>query len=670
MQTILVVSDQPDTRQKLCEAYLHGGFTVLEAENSQTCFTIIQQHTPKIVVLYLSKIPESVNTCIRLTNEFKLPVLFVTSEAHVDKALDAGAQDVVLTTQTRFILHRTQIILEMQQAKTQRSLAEALRDTGSMLNSTLSVEAILDRILVLIQGVIPNDLCTIYMIDTDRKWAKTVRTIAPAHPELEHDLEAVILPIQEIAHLQQMVETKEALLIEDTAKIASWAPYPPTAWIRSVVSTPIQVGGVVIGFIFVNAKQPEAFTEVDSETLQIFAGQAGLAIANANLYEARSRSAEALQHEVSKRTAELEQKTRQLEVILESIGEGVQGVIFGDTPQTNVYTFTNTALYNLLGYEHDEMTSLDHLRPNDVDKVEFDAVTGEVFKSVIEKGMWKGERRLKHRSGWVVDTEMIVSRLNGADGRVMGMVTIFRDLRQQKILDAEKTQFVTNAAHELRNPIAALKARLYLLEKQPERLKNHIDILDRVSTHMDNLVEGLLDLARFKNGLIRLSDDVIELTSFVRDTILMLEAESELKDIWLIDRLSKEPLYVSIDQTRMLQVITNLVSNAVKFTPENGSITIYVQPGAAGTVEDGWAVIKITDSGIGIPPEHLPFIFDRFYQAGKTGRGLGLGLAIIKEIIALHGGRISVESEVDKGTTFTVLLKIVPKPADDGAAVG
>ncbi len=642
---------------------MHGGFDVLEAQNVQTCFTLIQQRIPKIVILHLSKISESLNTCIRLTNDFRLPVLFLTNETHLDKALDAGAQDVILTTNPRFILHRTHIILDMQQARSQRLLAEALRDTGSMLNSTLSVEAILDRILMLIPAVIPNDLCTIYMIDAERKMAKTARTISPNHPDLEADLEAVTLPIHEISHLRRMVETKEPQLIDDTAQIESWAPYPPTAWIRSVVSAPIQVEGEVIGFIFVNAEQPRAFTQVDSETLQTFANQAGLAIANAKLYESRTRYADALQQEVSKRTSELEQKTRQLEVILEAIGEGVQGVIFGDNPQSNVYSFTNTALYNLLGYEHDEMTTLNHLRPHDVEPAEFDAVTGEALKTVIEKGFWKGERRLRHRGGWVVDTEMTVSRLNGANGRVMGMVTIFRDLRQQKILDAEKTQFVTNAAHELRNPIAALKARLYLLEKQPERLANHIDILDRVSTHMDNLVEGLLDLARFKNGLIQLSDDVIELTSFVRDTILLMEAESELKDIWLIDKLSKEPLHVSIDQTRMLQVITNLVSNAVKFTPENGSITIYVQPGAEGTPESGWAVIKISDSGIGIPAEHLPFIFDRFYQAGKTGRGLGLGLAIIKEIIALHGGRINVESEVNKGTTFTVLLKLVPRPA-------
>ncbi|MCA0452369.1 MAG: GAF domain-containing protein [Chloroflexi bacterium] len=662
MQTVLVVSDKPDTRQKLCETYLHSGFTVLEAENPQACFAAVQQQLPHIILLYLTKIPEAINTCVRLTNDYHVPVLFMTTEAHIEKALDAGAQDVVLTASPRFVLHRTRIILEMIQAKKQRALAEALRDTGIMLNRVLSVEVILDRILELIQGVIPNDLCTIYMIDVEKQEARTVRTISPNHPDLEEAISSVVLPIHEMSHLRQMMETKAPLLIEDTRKLASWEIYPPTAWIRSVVSTPILVEGAVLGFIFVNAERPNAFTPADCETLQIFAIQASLAMANANLYEARSRYAESLQQEVSKRTAELEHKSNQLEVILESIGEGVQGVIFGENSQSTSYSFTNTALYDLLGYEHDELTTLDHLRPNDVDSASFAAVTGEALKTVIEKGLWKGERRLKHRDGWVVDTEMIASRLNDADGRIMGMVTIFRDLRQQKILDAEKTQFVTNAAHELRNPIAALKARLYLLEKQPDRLTSHLDILDRISTHMDNLVERLLDLARLRNGLISLHDNVIELTSFVRDTILMMEAESELKDIWLIDKLSHKPIYVSIDQTRMLQVITNLVSNAVKFTPENGSITIYVQPGADGTPEEGWAVIKIIDTGSGIPPEHLPFIFDRFYQAGKTGRGLGLGLAIIKEIIALHGGKISVESEVDKGTTFTVLLKLVPKP--------
>jgi len=244
----------------------------------------------------------------------------------------------------------------------------------------------------------------------------------------------------------------------------------------------------------------------------------------------------------------------------------------------------------------------------------------------------------------------------------MGMVTIFRDMSQQKALDAQKERFVGHAAHELRNPIAALKLRLHLLEAQPDRLQNNIDILERIIAHMEHLVEDMLDLTRFTNGLINLKDDVTEITSFVRETILIMESEAESKNVWLIDRLSPEPVYVSIDQTQMMQVIMNLVSNAVKYTPEDHSVTISVQKGEAGTPEEGCMVMKIIDTGDGIAAQYLPFIFEPFYQVRTGGRGLGLGLAIIKEIVDLHGGRISVESEVGKGTTFTVLLKLVDAP--------
>jgi two-component system phosphate regulon sensor histidine kinase PhoR len=455
------------------------------------------------------------------------------------------------------------------------------------------------------------------------------------------------------------------LVIADTQAMPSWVAYPPTAWVRSVLSAPLHIDDQVIGFVFLNSERPNAFKQIESKTLQIFANQASIAIGNANRYQARSQHADEMQQQVAARTAELEQKSSQLEAILESIGEGVQGVLLDENGENQSYTFSNLALYNLFGYLNDEITSLDELRPNDVSLRDFQNETTTIFNTVLKKGIWKGERRLKCKDGTVVDTGMVVTGLKGSDGRPIGVVSIFRDLSQQKALDAQKERFVGHAAHELRNPIAALKLRLHLVEAQPDRLQNNVTILQRIVGHMEHLVEDMLDLTRFTNGLINLKDNVTEITAFVRETILLIESEAEAKNVWLIDRLSTEPVYVSIDPTRMMQVVMNLVSNAVKYTPEDHSVTISVQKGKPGTPKEGYMVMKIIDTGDGIPPQFLPYIFEPFYQVRTGGRGLGLGLAIIKEIIDLHGGKISVESEVGKGTTFMVLLKLVDAPAQN-----
>jgi PAS domain S-box-containing protein len=663
MPTILVVADQADIRQKLCQIYLQGGFVVLEARDSETAFALAHENPFDMIMLGLAPTESSLQICSQLAHMYTVPILYLATIEHIDTVLNAGASDVIITPHQRLLTYRTKLLLDAYESTSRRQLAEALRDTAAILNSSLEIETVLDRILTLIQDVVPSDLSTIYLIDSLSNEAHTVRTRSSKYPELVDNLGQVRLPVNEIKHLRKMVETKEPLLIPDTLAIQSWVVYPPTQWVRSVLSVPLQVDGQVTGFIFLNSERPNGFRQIESETLQIFANQASIAISNANRYEARSQHADEMRRQVAERTAELEQKSSQLEAILESIGEGVQGVIFNEQSGRNSYNFINPALFNLLGYQNEEIISFSQLRPDDITESAFQAVSDTIFSSLRQKGTWKGERRLKRKDGVVIDCELVVSGLKSADGQLIGMVSIFRDLSQQKALDAQKERFVGHAAHELRNPIAALKLRLHLLEAQPERLQNNIDILERIIAHMEHLVEDMLDLTRFENGLINFKGDVTEITNFVRETILLMESEAEAKNVWLIDRLSTEPVYVSIDQTRMMQVIMNLVSNAVKYTPEEHSVTISVQKGKVGTPKEGCMVMKIIDTGDGIPAQYLPFIFEPFYQVRTGGRGLGLGLAIIKEIVELHGGKISAESEVGKGTTFTVLLKLVDAPS-------
>jgi PAS domain S-box-containing protein len=463
MPTILVVADQPDVRQRLCQIYLQGGFQALEAEDSFTAFTLAQANAVNSVVLSLKSHDKSLKTCSHFAHELNIPVVYLTHEDNIDAALDAGAAHVISSLHPRLLLHCTKVLLEAREAAAQRQLSEALRDTAAILNSTLEIDTVLDRILTLIQNVIPSELSTIYLIDGLTNQAHAVRTLSATYPKFAEEIGQVHLPVNEIAHLKRMVETKEALIIPDTQAMPSWVDYHPTQWVRSVLSVPLQVDNQVIGFIFLNSALPHAFGARESETLQIFANQASIAISNANRYEARSQHADEMQREVAARTSELEQKSSQLEAIIESIGEGVQGVLFADQKGQSAYSFSNSALVNLFGYHDEEIASLDQLRPEDVSENAFHDETMTIFNTVQQKGIWKGERRLKRKDGTVVDTGMVVTGLKASDGHAIGAVSIFRDLSQQKMLDAQKERFVGHAAQELRNPIAALKLRLHLL---------------------------------------------------------------------------------------------------------------------------------------------------------------------------------------------------------------
>lgn len=681
MVSILIASSALDTRHTLRTLCEQNEWVTLEAASVYECVQIVEYRPVDLIVMSFDLDEAAPHTLYnRLQAIVPIPTLILAPYSQIATAFALGAADVLeWPAHPQIVIYRIHNLLQHQAAKRgvqtvaavtapesddnkrreSQVLAEALRDTAAILNSSLEFETVLDRILASIQQVIPHDMSSIVMIDPVSKEGYGVRTLDNTGRGLEQTLSEVRLPISQIKHLQEMIDTGNSLLILDTNEFESWVVSAPTDWVRSVVSAPIHVDKEIIGFIFLNAETAGVFSAADSEHLRIFANQAGIAIRNARLYEATQNYARTLETAVSERTAELERERTQLQAILDSIGEGVQGVIYADDMQTPVYSFINPALHDLLGYGVDELNAMLNRHPAEGNPNEYTSIHAKLHDRVKESDLWKGEVRIRSKHGAMVDTGLTVTRLNRADGRMMGVVTIFRDLRREKQLDAQKKRFVASAAHELRNPIAALKARLYLLHKQPERFDHHVEIIERINTQLENLVEELLDLSRFENGIIQLKSDVTEIVSFVRETVLLIEAEAEDKGIWLIDRLMPPPLYVSIDATRMSQVVSNLLTNAINYTAEEGAITIEVRTGQPASPEEGYVLLSIADTGTGIEAQHLPHIFEPFYRAREGGRGLGLGLAIIKEIVELHGGRITVTSTIGKGTRFTVWLKLL-----------
>ncbi len=222
-----------------------------------------------------------------------------------------------------------------------------------------------------------------------------------------------------------------------------------------------------------------------------------------------------------------------------------------------------------------------------------------------------------------------------------------------KLMQSQRS-FVADASHELRGPLTVIQGNLDLLKRNlnEEDRKESLRALEAEATRMAGVVNDLLVLAEVESGQL-------ERQQMVSLKELLLDAQERAQPLAgdrriLIGR--QEDLWVKGDPHRLEQLIGNLVSNAIKYTPEGGTITLSL-------FGDGeWARIEVSDTGIGIPPEHLPHIFDRFYRVDKSrsraGGGTGLGLAIVKGIAEQHGGKVTVTSEPGKGSTFSVWLRI------------
>jgi PAS domain S-box-containing protein len=656
---ILLVADKTNDRALLRQIFEHESYRVVEAESTRQCMTAIKKQKPDVLVV---KAPLGTLDAATLVTEIRAVttsrMLLLADYDHTEAAY-AASPESILTWPVHPLLLRQRVRALLTGSIT----ADTLRETATLVNSSLDLEAVFDRIMDGIQRVLPNRVANLMLIEEGM--ARSVRRRGYDTAEMQQIVQDIQLPVMQTTNLERMMRTGQPDIIPDTtAPGVNWHFVPELAWQQSALGAPIRADKETVGFLMIDADQKHIFTEEHAQVLQAFANQVGIAIRNARLYGDARSHAETLEKRVQERTGELEQQRAQFQAILDAMSEGVQGALFADDSITSAYSFVNPALIQLLGYRAEEMLDMQVLKPDDMTSIAFQERLDYIRRIAIQEGHWKGEMRLKHKHGDLVEAGLTVSAIMGANHALRGFVTVFRDLSQQKTLDSQKKRFIANAAHELKSPVSSIRSRIYLMRKAPERLSDHLQVMDAVTDQLENLLEEMLDLSRFENGVMELDTTEIELVSFVRDNVLLQEAQAEGKDIWLIDRLPTPPLFVSMDRTRMMQVFSNLLTNAIKFTPEGGAVIIRVIRGKPGTADEGYSIIEVDDTGPGITQEHLEHIFEPFYQVDKHTKGMGLGLSIIKEIIEMHGGRIGVRSEVGKGTCFSVWLKLVQPVAE------
>ncbi|MBN1678792.1 MAG: PAS domain S-box protein [Anaerolineae bacterium] len=547
----------------------------------------------------------------------------------------------------------------------QRALAEALRDTASAVNSTLELDQVFERILVNLGSVVPCDAANLMLINDGI--VRVVRGRGYDKLGIAQWLANWRFHVDEQSTLLYIMKTGKPVVVRDTQADERWVDFPETDWIRSYVCAPIRYDTDIIGFVNLDSGTPHFFTQDHADRLQSFADQAATAIRNATLYDAIERQAAELEQRVSERTAELETQRAQLQAILDAMGEALLY-----SAGRNV-AYVNRAFNELFGFDLDEVKNdppgIHRYILNDVPTAQ--RIRGRVLDAFERGQSWRGEVQLRRKDNSVFDAAITFTRVPGQhDQGHLGEVAIFRDISQEKALQAQKDRFIANASHELRTPLANVKTRLYLAHRQPEKLEWHLNVLEQVTDSMSELVESLLDVSRFERGIIPLSRKVITLQDVISGVINVQYSEAELKSVRLVSEMLPDPLRVMADRPRLEQVITNLVVNAINYTPPEGQVTVTLshEPGSPHAPA-GRAVLRVQDTGVGIDPDLLAQVFEPFFRANQgTTTGTGLGLTIAKEIVELHGGEITVESEPGHGSVFVVKLDVYDESGGGQAA--
>jgi len=628
---ILIADDNRDIREFLEQAVLTpAGYRVRSVGDGLSALTLARELLPDLVITDL-QMPglQGLDLVRRLRlDRPTLPVILMTSEGSEQVAIEtlrAGAADYLakpfeaeqlLAAVGRALAEgRRWRTLEEEQADARHSAAtlerrlqefEALSLIGRTVTAVLDLDTVLTTVVEAAVRLTGAEEGSLLLLD-----AKTGELYMRASKNFDEEFARTFRLHVQDSLAGQVVATGEPVVLDEKSPQKIKTSY----LVHSLLYVPLRVRGKTIGVLGVdNRKAGRTLTTEDLAVMLAMADYAAIAIDNAQLYQAS------------------ESERVKLETILT---QTESGVIVLD-PENRVMLINRAAR---LVY-----------RVGDV--------AGRSLAEVVEDPRLLALARV---GGDAPRREELVS----PDGRVfsaqrtlipgVGQAIVMHDITHLKDLDRIKSEFVTTVSHDLRSPLTAILGYVELIERAGSVNDQQREFIRRVRLsveHMTRLVADLLDLGRIEAGLDA-SLEVTPISVLARYALDGLRSAAEMKQQKVETVLSDDLPMVRGDPYRLRQMIANLLENAIKYTPANGEIVV------AAVVEGDQVILRVSDSGPGIPAADQPYIFDKFFRASNvpddTG-GTGLGLSIVKSIVDSHQGRIWVDSQLGRGTTFTVVL--------------
>lgn len=350
-----------------------------------------------------------------------------------------------------------------------------------------------------------------------------------------------------------------------------------------------------------------------------------------------------LEQMVEERTRQLQQAKEETEVILNTTSDAIALTLpSGDIQKTN------RAFRELFGDNVNQ--AIEQLLWVLTDESSLESVAKTFLSVMYGDESQRIEASVETINTKVIDADMMFSPVSQSNTERSGLVLSLRDISHFKEFERFKTKFIANATHDLANPLATMKVRLSILQKNPERLNEHVNHLERQIDRLEYLISELRTLSELDQGKTTLQLEEFDINELVADIVEAQHPIAEKKQQQLyLDMDDTLPL-IFADRHKIDRVIINLIANAINYTPMGGKVTVQTK------ATPNYVTLSIQDTGIGIAEDDLPHVFERFYRTTRAQQtdstGTGLGLAIAKEIIELHSGTIRVTSAVNFGTTF------------------
>ncbi len=352
-----------------------------------------------------------------------------------------------------------------------------------------------------------------------------------------------------------------------------------------------------------------------------------------------------MSEEVCSKIEQLEENKAKLEAVLLSMFDGVMVV-----DQRGKILLMNSALKDLLAVEHEA----EGRKPLEVIRnVEIQEITDKVLET---------NSGVESREIPVLLPEEKIIIVHGTpifrEEKIEGAVLVFHNVTEIRRLEKIRKDFIANVSHELRTPASSIKGFAETLSagalEDKKSAKEFIKIIEENSDRLVRLIEDLLDLSKMESGKVDMNLNPCSLYPIIKKVVSQVEGQAKKKCISIETKINKDAAKILADEIFITQAFLNLIDNAVKYTDENGTVSITVQE------EKEFIKINVKDNGIGIPEKDLPRVFERFYCVDKArsrkAGGTGLGLSIVRHVVEGHGGKVTVKSIFGQGSTFSVTI--------------
>jgi signal transduction histidine kinase len=595
-----------------------------------------------------------------------------------------------LANQTAIALENAQLL----EATERRALQLAsLNQVSRSINQTLDLDTVLQLIMEKSLELLDAEAGSILLADADGSYLTFEVVLGPVGNQLRGAHQTIGSGIG-----GTVAQERKALIVNDAQMDPRWdVSFDRTTDFvtRNLICVPMISHDRLIGVIEVlNKRVPANFSEEDTELLNSFAAQAAIAIENARLF---TMTDQALTERV--------QQLHTMQVIDQQLNATLDFAHVSDLTLQHAMDAlsADTGVLGIFNEEGNEF----HLAAQQGTPADYDRTRDEWLSEhgVIDQVARTGQPVIINASPTAPDFDPINPQAHSQitvpihyQDKVQAVVSLesvrpeafnqsdlefvtrlanhaaiaienARLYEQAQAANQAKTEFMSVASHELKIPMTSIKGYAKLLTlgaagELNERQRDFLEIISSNVDRMDRLVADLLDVSRIEAGRLRLEKGRVDVQKVIDTVVQAVRTQIEAKELSLQLDLPPDMPPAWGDQDRLVQVVTNLVSNAYKYTPTGGKITISVIRGQAGSPAHGFLTISIRDTGVGISPEDQQKLFTKFFRADdprvRDVPGTGLGLSITKSLVEIHGGEIWFESEADQGTTFSFTLPIAP----------